>query len=601
VRIAASAASGDDGSPGPPPPQEDGEPNIPSSVAGKGPAGTTGNLNDMDPTARFVSQFVGGLADLGMRNVALAPGSRNTTLSLAFLAETRISHHTVLDERSAAFFALGAAKAAHLPAAVVSTSGTAAANFLPAVIEAAASRVPLVVLTADRPPELRGSGANQTIDQLKLFGSAVRLFHEAGVPDLDDAEHGTALALRVWAGAADQPASPVHVNLPFREPFATDIDPTPPTGLAFRAGYRSLPPEEGAELAAHLSNRRALIVAGGRQRPGFATAASMTASQARIPIIADIQCRFPSPVSIQHGDLLARCGILDRLKPEVVLRIGAIPTSKALGRWLDRSGVEQLYLDDGSWRLPAAGSVTAYRADPAGTLADLVGTVGPTPAGWLDEWLTVDEKAAAAFHDALEIEAKKAINEPVIARATWQAAPPESIIFAGSSMPIRDLDAFAGPPRADVEIMANRGASGIDGLLSSAAGAAANEGRRVVALAGDLAALHDLNALELIGRYQLPVTVVVINNDGGGIFSFLPQAAIDAERFETVFGTPHGRSLGAIAAAIGITQVPVRSPKDLEMATRIDGPALVEFTTDRSENVAVHERLYEATRRALAE
>lgn len=554
----------------------------------------------MDPTARFVSQFVGGLADLGMRNVALAPGSRNTPLSLAFLAETRIQHHTVLDERSAGFFALGAAKAAHLPAAVVSTSGTAAANFLPAVIEAAASRAPLVVLTADRPPELRDSGANQTIDQLKLFGSAVRLFHDAGIPDPTDPGHGAALALRVWAAAADQPAAPVHVNFPFREPFPTDFDQAPPSGLSYRAGYRSLPPEERAELASQLSNRRALIVAGGRQRPGFATAASMTAAQAGIPVIADIQCRFPSPASIQHGDLLARCGILDRLTPEVILRIGAIPTSKALWQWLDRSGVEQLYLDDGSWRLPTGG-VTAYRADPATTLADLVGAVGPTPAGWLEAWRTADETVSTAFHDALEVEAKQGLNEPVIARATWQAAPPESIIFAGSSMPIRDLDAFAGPPRADVEILANRGASGIDGLLSSAAGAAAYEGKRVVALAGDLAALHDLNALELIGRYQLPLTVVVVNNDGGGIFSFLPQAAIDAERFETVFGTPHGRSLAEIAAAIGITQVPVDSPKDLERATRIEGPALVELSTDRSENVAVHERLYEATRRALAD
>jgi 2-succinyl-5-enolpyruvyl-6-hydroxy-3-cyclohexene-1-carboxylate synthase len=554
----------------------------------------------MDPTARFVSQFVGGLADLGMRNVALAPGSRNTPLSLAFLAETRIQHHTVLDERSAGFFALGAAKAAHLPAAVVSTSGTAAANFLPAVIEAAASRAPLVVLTADRPPELRDSGANQTIDQLKLFGSAVRLFHDAGIPDPTDPGHGAALALRVWAAAADQPAAPVHVNFPFREPFPTDFDQAPASGLSCRAGYRSLPPEERAELAAQLSNRRALIVAGGRQRPGFATAASMTTAQAGIPVIADIQCRFPSPASIQHGDLLARCGILDRLTPEVILRIGAIPTSKALWQWLDRSGVEQLYLDDGSWRLPT-GAVTAYRADPATTLADLVGAVEPTPAGWLEAWRTADETVSTAFHDALEIEAKQGLNEPVIARATWQAAPPESIIFAGSSMPIRDLDAFAGPPRADVEILANRGASGIDGLLSSAAGAAAYEGKRVVALAGDLAALHDLNALELIGRYQLPLTVVVVNNDGGGIFSFLPQAAIDAERFETVFGTPHGRSLAEIAAAIGITQVPVDSPKDLERATRIEGPALVELSTDRSENVAVHERVYEATRRALAD
>lgn len=555
----------------------------------------------MDPTARFVAQFVAGLADLGMRNVAIAPGSRNTPLSLAFLAETRIQHHTVLDERSAGFFALGAAKAAHLPAAVVSTSGTAAANFLPAVVEAAASRTPLLVLTGDRPPELRGAGANQTIDQLKLFGSMVRLFHDAGVPDEDVAGNGAALALRAWAAAADQPASPVHVNFPFREPFPTEFDPVPPTGLAYRAGYRTLPPEELAELAGRLSKRRALIVTGGPQRPGFATAAAMTATQAGIPLIADVQTRFPSPVSIHHGDLLARSDTFDRLTPDVVLRIGAIPTSKALWQWLDTAAVEQLYLDDGPWRMPSGRTVTAFRADPAATLADLVGAIEPTPAGWVDAWRAADETAAAAFHDALEIEAKKAINEPVIARATWQAAPPGSIIVAGSSMPIRDLDTFAGPPRSDLDVLANRGASGVDGLLSSAAGAAAYEGRRVVALTGDVAALHDLNALELIARHRLPVTIIVVNNDGGGIFSFLPQAVIEPARFEAVFGTPHGRSLGDVAAAIGITTVPVSSPAELEAAMMVDGPALVEIRTDRVENVAVHERLFEATRRALVE
>ena len=548
----------------------------------------------------LTTRFVGALADLGLQEVALSPGSRNTPLSLAFLAESRIHTHTVLDERSAGFFALGAAKASGLPAAMVSTSGTAAANYLPAIIEAGSSRTPLLALTADRPPELRGTGANQTIDQTKLYGGAVRLFHDVGIPDTDTAGAGAALALLAWSSAADQPAGPVHLNFPFREPFPTRFAPAEPTGLSHHAGYRTLPPEEIADLAARLSGKKALIVAGGHQRRGFATASAMLAGQAGIPVIADIQCRFPSPSSIDHGDLLARAGVLERLEPDLVLRIGALPTSKPVWSWLEKSGVEQLYLDDGAWREPLGNVNTAYRADPAATLAELIGTIEPADEGWMATWRAVDDNAGAAFHDALEVETSKAVNEPVIARATWQAAPPDSIIYAGSSMPIRDLDAFAGPPRSDIDVLANRGASGIDGLLSAAAGAAASEGKRVIALTGDVGILHDINALELIGRAVLPVTIIAINNDGGGIFSFLPQAAeVDSDRFDAAFATPHGRSLVEIAAAFGIPAGPIPSPVGLEQSMIEDGPALFEVRTDRRENVAVHERLYEAVRKAV--
>ncbi len=548
----------------------------------------------------LTTRFVGALADLGLVDVALSPGSRNTPVSLAFLAEPKIRTHTVLDERSAGFFALGAAKASGLPAAMVSTSGTAAANYLPAIIEAGSSRTPLLALTADRPPELRDTGANQTIDQTKLYGGAVRLFHDVGVPDATTADAGAALALLAWSAAADQPAGPVHLNFPFREPFPTDFTPAAPSGLNHRAGYRTLPPEEIADLAARLSGKHALIIAGGYQRPGFATASAMLAGQAGIPVIADIQCRFPSPSSIEYGDLLARAGALDRLEPDLVLRIGPPPTSKPVWSWLETSDVEQLYLDDGGWREPLGNVDTAYRADPAATLAELIGTFEPADDGWMESWRTVDHDAGAAFHDALEVEAAKAVNEPVIARATWQAAPHDSIIYAGSSMPIRDLDAFAGPPRSDIEVLANRGASGIDGLLSAAAGAAAAEGKRVVALTGDISALHDVNALEFIGRAELPVTVVVVNNDGGGIFSFLPQAsAVDGKRFDAAFATPHGRSLADIAAAFGIPGGPISSPADLKDAMKVAGPSLVEVRTDRRENVAVHDRLYQAVRAAV--
>ncbi len=552
----------------------------------------------MDPAERFVTDFVGALADVGLRHAAISPGSRNTPLSLAFLAEPRITTHTVLDERSGGFFALGAAKASWLPTAVVCTSGTAAANYHPAVIEADSSRTPLLVLTADRPPELRGTGANQTIDQLGLYGNAVRLFHDAGVPDEATAASAASLALRAWVAAAEVPAGPVHLNFPFREPFSIPSQPAGPTGLRHVPGYRSLSPEGLAELAGHLSGTRALIVAGGRPRPGFASATAMLAASAGIPVVADIQCRFPSPASIAYGDLLAAAGVFDRLQPDVILRIGAVPTSKAVWTWMAGTSAAQLYLDDGSWGDALGTAETAFRGDPASVMADLGAMIEPAPDGWLQAWRDADETALKAFHDALDASEKP--NEPVTARALYQVAPAGTIIYAGSSMPIRDLDSFAGPLRGDVTVIANRGASGVDGLLSAAAGAAAAEGQRVAALVGDIAAIHDANALELIARESLPVTAVVVNNDGGGIFSFLPQAAaVDEARFSAAFATPHGRSLAAVAEAFGVPARPADNPADLTDAMAGDGPALVEVRTDRDRNVALHAELREAVSAAF--
>ncbi len=552
----------------------------------------------MDPAEQLTTRFVGTLADLGLQHVALSPGSRNTPLSLAFLAEPRINAHSVLDERSGGFFALGVAKASGLPAAAVSTSGTAAANYHPAVIEAAASRVPLLVLTADRPPEIRGTGANQTIDQTKLYGDTVRLFHDVGVPDAEIAGRAEAMALRAWTAAADLPAAPVHLNFPFREPFPTSSAPVAHSDVRHIPGYRSLPPEAIADLAARLSGRRVLVIAGGHHRPGFAAATAMLAGEAGLPVVADIQCRFPSPATINHGDLLATAGALQRLEPEVILRIGSVPTSKAVWTWLG-SGVEQVYLDDGDWRDPLGDVDAAFRGDPAAAMADLVGLVTAAPEDWLHLWREADDAARIALHDALARETFP--NEPAVARALWQAAPSGSIVYAGSSMPIRDLDSFGGPPRGEIVVLANRGASGIDGVLSSAAGAAASEGQRVVALIGDVAALHDANALELIARLALPVTIAVVNNHGGGIFSFLPQAAtVEKAPFETAFATPHGRSLVQVAAGFGLPARSIESEADLRTAVAADdGPLLLEVITDRAENVAVHERLRDAVRAAI--
>lgn len=555
----------------------------------------------MDIASSFTTRYVGALADLGLRLAILSPGSRNTPLSLAYSLEPRIDVRVAHDERSAAFFALGYAKSSGLPAAIVSTSGTAAAHYTPAVVEAAHARVPLLVHTADRPPELRGVGAPQTADQTKLYGDAVKLFHDVGVPHEAVLDQVRTLALRAWSAAIDVPPGPVHLNFPFREPLGTPTEPaSPDPRLRHIPGYPTLEPEGSRDLAARLSGRKALLVAGGRQRPGFAVSTAILAAEARIPVLADVQCRFPSPATIETASLLAEAGILDQFHPEIVLRIGTVPTSKAIWQWLEDAPVEQLFVDDGSWRDPLGSTTSTYRADAATTLIGLAGGVNPAPAEWLSAWQAADAVASAAAARALEAEPFP--SEPGVARAVWEAAPPGSTVYAASSMPVRDLDAYAGAARADLDVLANRGANGIDGLLSASAGAALAAGHRVTTIAGDLSVLHDATALSMIARDRIPVTVVAIHNDGGGIFHFLPQAdTIEPERFEEVFGTPHGLSLVDIAAAFGVPARRIDDETELRDAVRSpgDGPQLIEVRTERAENVAVHQRLHAAVRKAL--
>ena len=558
-----------------------------------------GNLDCVDPTTSLTIRLAGAFADLGLRHAVISPGSRSTPLALAFATEQRITCHVIHDERSAGFFGLGIAKQSGIPAAVICTSGTAAANYLPAVVEASLARVPLLVLTADRPPELRSNGAPQTIDQINLYGAAVRLFHDVGVPDDFTAAAAASLALRAWATAFDAPHGPVHLNLALREPLATPNKSAPETGLRFHRGEVQLPPEDLAELAERLSGRRSLIIAGGHQRPGFAAAAAMLSGEARIPVLADVQSRFPSPSTIVHGDLLAGSGFCAANPPDVIVRVGSVPTSRSLWSWMGESGADQIMIDDAGWRDPLAAITDAYRADPAITFADLAGRLAPTPDGWLPTWVDADRRVADRIAAMLADEPFP--NEPAIARSLWEAAPSGATVYTASSMPIRDLDTFSGHPRGDVAVLSNRGANGIDGLLSSAAGAAASDDRRVVVLAGDLSALHDATALGEIARFALRVTIVVTNNDGGGIFHFLPQAGrLPPDRFETLFGTPHGHSLAAIAHAFGMPSRTVDTDADLRSAVAADdGPLLIEIKTDRTENTHVHHRLRAAAAVAL--
>lgn len=560
-----------------------------------------GNLAAMEPAEALTTRLAGALADLGLRHAVISPGSRSTPLALAFASNPRITSHVILDERSAGFFALGIGKRSGVPAALVCTSGTATTNYLPAVVEASHARVPVLILTADRPPELRGTAAPQTIDQIDLYGSAVRMFHDVGVPDEATAAAAPSLALRAWSAAFDAPHGPVHLNFAFREPLATPTDPAKSTSLRHRRGEVQLPPEDLVELAVRLSGRRSLIVAGGHQRPGFAAATAMLAGEAAVPVVADIQCRFPSSSTIVNGDLLASAGFFRDNEPEIIVRVGQIPTSRPVWSWLQETDVEQIALDDAGWRDPLGTATTAYRADPAVAFADLAGRVAPTPSSWLPTWRSGDRTVGLAVQGALSTQAFP--SEPSIARTVWESTPAGATVYVASSMPIRDLDTFSGSARGDIATLSNRGANGIDGLLSSAAGAAATGGGRVVVLAGDLSVLHDATALGFIARLDLPITIVTVNNDGGGIFHFLPQAdRLIPERFETLFGTPHGRSLTAIAEGFGLPAREITHEQDLRRSVaEAEGPMLLEVKTNRANNVQIHEALNAAAREALAE
>jgi 2-succinyl-5-enolpyruvyl-6-hydroxy-3-cyclohexene-1-carboxylate synthase len=576
---------------------------------------------------RFALTLVDELARAGVTDACLAPGSRSAPLALALAEHPGITVHVHLDERSAAFFALGAAKRSGRPVAVVCTSGTAAANFHPAVLEADQARTPLLVLTADRPPELRGTGANQATDQLKLYGSAVRWFCEVGVPadDPGAGRYWRSLASRAVAEVTGPPPGPVHLNLAFAEPLVPPGlggDPAPgrPDGAPWTKAppaVRAPDPGEVAALAeAVRANPNGLLVAGWgvdldpEVVDGFAAAAGW-------PVLADPLSgarRGPAAVSAYDG-LIRAPGFAAAHRPSLVVRVGAAPTSKALTGWLDESVPQVLVDPAGGWLDPGRAASLRLTADPAALLAAVrarLGATGPGPrpsgAGgppapvrpWLREWLEADRLAREAIDGLLDDWAEP--FEGRVARDLVAWMPDGGTLVVGSSMPVRDVDAFAAP-RDGLRFVANRGLSGIDGFVATALGVAAAGTEPVAALCGDLTLLHD--ASSLLGAAGRPrgVVLVVCDNDGGGIFSFLPQARLPADLFEPLFGTPHGLDLTAVAAAARVPVTVVEKAAGLvpalDAALAGGGTRLVVVRGERAANLARHRAVTEAVAAAV--
>jgi 2-succinyl-5-enolpyruvyl-6-hydroxy-3-cyclohexene-1-carboxylate synthase len=666
----------------------------------------------VNPSTAFATVFADELARCGLREVVIAPGSRSTPLAMAFWAlerAGRVRLHVRIDERSASFTALGLAKASRRPAAVLCTSGTAAANFHPAVIEADESAVPLLVLTADRPPELRATGASQTIDQVKLYGSAVRWYAESGVPERRAGMVGywRSLACRAWASAAGVLGTlpgPVHLNLPFRDPLvpdavatapqsdnsnkrasadavtaegphvaggtlpAGDADPlvpgaaaTPPSpdnsnkSVGARRQSGSGQPAEPALSAADNSNERASATTAGAdpaELPAFAdadwpeplagrpdgapwtrfSAPAATAEPLALPwsergvivcgdgdydaaALVELAERAGWPILAEPSSgarrgpnaltgyqyLIAAPEFMVACRPEIIVSAGrpglTRPQSALMG--LARAGGPPA-------RHVVVASGPGMWADPQRAATDvapairLTGAPATAPAGWLGAWRRADAAATRAAGAVLDAAGNGALAEPEVARELLAALPDNAVLWCGNSLSVRDIDLLM-PSRTDARVIASRGASGIDGTFSTAAGAALahaaeHPGAVAFALVGDLSLLHDAPGLAIGPAEPRPdLCVVVVNNDGGGIFEGLEPARFKYDLggradgpsvFERLFGTSHGASLEQLAAAFGMPYSLVERPGDLAKALAAaipgTGPRIVEARTGRA-------------------
>lgn len=523
--------------------------------------------------ATFAATLVDEWVRCGVTDAVVAPGSRSTPIALALTERRELHVHVVHDERVAGFVTLGLGLATGRPAVLLCTSGTAAANFHPAVAEAGVSAVPMLVCTADRPPELRGVGAPQTIDQVDLFGRAVRWSHDAPPPDSADPAHWRALAQRAVTAAEH---GPVHLNLPFREPLIGVAGPLPEP-IAPPVGVPRVHASNG-KLDARLDVPRGVIVAGGRSGVDPAEVAAL-AARLRWPILADplSGLRADRHAVTAFDSLLRDAVFAAEHVPELVIRVGRPPASKVLTQWIVASGAPVVQVGGPGVVNPDHNVVAWCGLDDCSSLA------GAPDDDWARSWRAADDLAEAAF-SALAAR-PGAPTEPAVARTVAESLPPEAELFVAASMPMRDLEWFGG---RTARALANRGANGIDGVMSTALGVAL-AGRPVVVLLGDIAFLHDSNALLAAVQTGADLRVVVVDNGGGGIFSFLPQAtALPAERFERLFGTPHHTDLCALARAHGVPAETAASLDEVAIGVAAPGPRVTRVVSERTGNVDHH-------------
>lgn len=559
----------------------------------------------------YVGTFVDSLYRSGVHHVVICPGSRSTPLAMTMANHSDMKVWIQIDERSAAYFALGMAKAEREPVAILCSSGTAAANFFPAIVEARQARIPLIILTADRPHELRDVGAPQAIDQIKIFGEYVKWFSEMALPESSEdlLQYVGRAAGRAAATARSIPSGPVHLNFPFREPlipdFSAQVEMNRPY-VSVAEGIKQPDPRKIDNLAGELEGvERGLIVCGPQDDPGLSEVITRLAEKLQFPILADPLSQLRSGSHNQkwiidgYDAFLRDEHVSQKYKPEVVLRFGAMPVSKSFMLYMKKHPYCRLIVvDHEGWREPTQMAADFFFADPNAFCQALECEVNHKPSQWGKAWIRLNEvtqKQVSRYGQSKDLSEGQVFSELI------GLLPHHSMIYTGNSMPVRDLDTFFMKNDLQIRTLANRGANGIDGVVSSALGASASGGPLVLVI-GDLSFYHDLNGLLAAKLHRLNATIIVVNNNGGGIFSFLPQAK-HPEQFENLFGTPTNLEFEKVVEMYNGSFYQVENwqhfREKMEQSLSENGLKVIEVRTNREENVKQHRLIWQQVSEAI--
>lgn len=570
---------------------------------------------DEDIQATFCATLVDEWVRAGLAHFVVSPGSRSTPLAVAAARHPGVQLSVVLDERSASFVAVGIARATQRAAVLLCTSGTAAVEYHAAVVEADLDHVALIVCTADRPPELHGVGAPQTVVQQGLYGNSLRWSCDPGVASTANWSSWRSMASRCVLAAEKsvRGPGPVHLNLAFREPLlgvAAQLPDARTHAGPWHAGMgsaRRLAADDVDDLLAYLSGRRGVLVVG--DLGGEAGAVHALAQALQWPVLADVRsgARVPGPHTISLVDLVLRePETATALQPEVVVRLGAPWASKVLAQWLAGAPDDVLVDPFDAWLDPSRACRRHVTADPTLVCEDLVkrGGLRPAPACWIELWRRADDCAAKGVEEALGSNTEQPdLSEPAVARSLLSALPAGAHLLVASSMPVRDLEWFS-EARTGATVHANRGANGIDGVVSTIVGLGVGApDAAVYGLLGDLSFLHDASGLVTAASLGVPVTLVVVDNGGGGIFEFLPQArSLDRALFEKLFGTGQPVNIAAVSRAFGFEVVEVSTLDEFTDSVRSASAQarVILVKTDRVANVAAHDEVYAAVANVLA-
>ncbi|GAA0464987.1 2-succinyl-5-enolpyruvyl-6-hydroxy-3-cyclohexene-1-carboxylic-acid synthase [Alkalibacillus silvisoli] len=568
----------------------------------------------MNDNTYYVSYFVDELYQNGLEDVVISPGSRSTPLAMLFADHPHLNDWLHFDERSAAFFALGIAKAKKKPVALVCTSGTAAANYFPAIVEAYYSRVPLIVLTADRPHELRDNGAPQAIDQVKMYGDYVKHFHEMAIPEANDSllKYSRRQASRAYTLANSSNKGVVQFNFPFRDPLIPDLQLDDLWGrhhepFLNHSGGKETVSNNEAEAILNSINKynRGLIVCGELSSESEVEAVLKLAREWNTPVLADVLSQLrqfndddDELVISTYDALLKHDDFKEQYKPDFIIRFGSMPVSKPYFLWLMNHEPDlHIVVDEQSAYREPANIRTHLVYSEVNHLVEGLLAQGEykSDQDWTNQWINLDSETTAMLRELT----KHDLTEGSVISVLSEFLPHGHTVFVGSSMPIRDMDTFFLKKRNRVNVNANRGANGIDGVVSSAFGMSA-AGEEVTLVIGDLSFLHDYTSLLLGIKNHLKIRIIVINNNGGGIFSFLPQYQND-QHFEKLFGTPFNPPIKHMVESLGVNYHSVNYNEELAGLIKqpIEQIEIIEVKTNRDENFEWHQQIKQHVRKIL--